>query len=837
MEIGASRDFGAPMQKVRVLLLLAAVVVSSMARAQPKANQSHVRGPTGNMILPPAVPEFAGVADLLSGNQGITVGDAFTKDDQQNPSLLHFQLFADGASPITSMELGSDGRIYVGYTPPRSPVWYDPNATNETDDHKGDAINSALNGTHPFNEIKHANVAADSNGVPVNWVPVDRRQLHLRLGYEDDDYSGNGYDNPDNGNNDQCKGAVNAHVEITVHHDPKNPFPSLNQVAPNHCAVPASPDGADDFIRTFIFDSNTIKYVIDRPNVRQSLTEYSCIRFQIGDQVTINASGCVQTGGSGDTWKRYVDPEGRNSDQYYHGLAWIPGVTPGIMRISGLNGRTLTVPTQVTQALPPGHGPATRWFALDLPVIDPCSKDRSLIAQLQNDLDVLLNSGPTASKCVQVPDLCVARQQKIDQWHQKHDKEMDALQQKLASNACIPTRPKDWLSLFGAAPSEIRKAAAHDTPPLPNSGDYCGHGWVNHGGGKINATLPEWETILPRNDVRSANTVKTVENGQRKFFPEQDVGAAGNHFVTWDELVQLEQSNPDKAQFILKYRNAPDSSSGTIPWVTSTITGVMTNSFLSGGDYAGDHLDPGHFLGNTSPAFHENCGGFDATNALCDDWVMFVLPDPEFHFLRMSDPEHESDSDKGQGNFNWEHQGNLENEVEQWTLPVDFRPQPGDRVWMAGRWIVDCGHPDWHGELHPVESFVSSHTEPKPTALDNVETVSTLVITNDWHGGTLEFDVWPTSRPSSNAALMFQRDPASFSVGLGNDAIAETPLPVDNPNHVHVTITATDLALPTGGWNDVKPVAPVWRDLFTRYHAWWTVKRKPRNSCKRLPCR
>ena len=68
---------------------------------------------------------------------------------------------------------------------------------------------------------------------------------------------------------------------------------------------------------------------IDEPNVKQHITGYPQIRFQPGDHVTINAGGCVQTGGSGNTWKRYVNPSGPNADRLYHGLIWIPGVIGG----------------------------------------------------------------------------------------------------------------------------------------------------------------------------------------------------------------------------------------------------------------------------------------------------------------------------------------------------------------------------------------------------------------------------------------------------------------------------------------------------------------------------
>src|ERR1700687_4451976 len=59
-------------------------------------------------------------------------------------------------------------------------------------------------------------------------------------------------------------------------------------------------------------------WAIKRPNVKQNMTEYPSITFRVGDLVTIKAGGCVQTGGFGDTWKLYVNPQGPNSDHLYH---------------------------------------------------------------------------------------------------------------------------------------------------------------------------------------------------------------------------------------------------------------------------------------------------------------------------------------------------------------------------------------------------------------------------------------------------------------------------------------------------------------------------------------
>ena len=73
-------------------------------------------------------------------------------------------------------------------------------------------------------------------------------------------------------------------------------------------------------------------YIIVRPNTNEPLMEYPGITFQAGDRVRIAADGCSQTGGSGKTWKRYVDPRGDNANRFYHGLAWIPGALPWNLR-------------------------------------------------------------------------------------------------------------------------------------------------------------------------------------------------------------------------------------------------------------------------------------------------------------------------------------------------------------------------------------------------------------------------------------------------------------------------------------------------------------------------
>jgi hypothetical protein len=90
---------------------------------------------------------------------------------------------------------------------------------------------------------------------------------------------------------------------------------------------------------------------IDKPNVKRSLTEYRQIQFKTGDQVTIEAGGCVQTGGHGKTWKRYLDPLGSNADEQYSAMINIPGVTNGRRRLQMWVNRPFVVTQPATLEL------------------------------------------------------------------------------------------------------------------------------------------------------------------------------------------------------------------------------------------------------------------------------------------------------------------------------------------------------------------------------------------------------------------------------------------------------------------------------------------------------
>jgi hypothetical protein len=100
--------------------------------------------------------------------------------------------------------------------------------------------------------------------------------------------------------------------------------------------------------------------------------------FQPGDQVTITAGGCVQTGGSGSTWKRYVNPTGDdsgpgNGKSLYYGTVTIPGAFFGAQAqpvegvpIGAVAGASGTQPVLIS--IPNLPSSAVSPFALSSPI-------------------------------------------------------------------------------------------------------------------------------------------------------------------------------------------------------------------------------------------------------------------------------------------------------------------------------------------------------------------------------------------------------------------------------------------------------------------------------------
>jgi hypothetical protein len=124
--------------------------------------------------------------------------------------------------------------------------------------------------------------------------------------------------------------------------------------------------------------------IIDKPDVTRHETVYLDVVFAPGDTVVVGARGCVQTGGFGDTWKRYVDPVPDNS---YHGLVRIPTATPGtgLVRIKDFKDQNLTVT---------GAGAAQSALVLHLGYEDDDYSDNGYYSHDDGTDDQCKNIGP-----------------------------------------------------------------------------------------------------------------------------------------------------------------------------------------------------------------------------------------------------------------------------------------------------------------------------------------------------------------------------------------------------------------------------------------------------------
>ena len=142
-----------------------------------------------------------------------------------------------------------------------------------------------------------------------------------------------------------------------------NPFKQVTLCAALFL-TPALLPAADQFDIVSVLSNTSSQTVwrITQPNVKQPTTPYAQIKFAPGDSISIDAGGCVQTGGHGNTWKRYVDPSGANSDRLYHGQIWIPGINASLVRVKDFT--AFKVAKQIPSPLPASLNPADLYLRL-----------------------------------------------------------------------------------------------------------------------------------------------------------------------------------------------------------------------------------------------------------------------------------------------------------------------------------------------------------------------------------------------------------------------------------------------------------------------------------------
>jgi hypothetical protein len=363
---------------------------------------------------------------------------------------------------------------------------------------------------------------------------------------------------------------------------------------------------ADERIQASNVGDDTVVYRIDEPNVKQAVTNYPGVLVQSGDLVSVSAGGCVQSGGHGKTWKRYVDPSGPNSPRLYHGLIQFPG-SP-MTRLQGLIGR----------------------------VIVPRNPQPSPL-QLGYEDDGYGDNGYTS-----------------------HDDGTD--------DQCKDVGAA-WLVLVVQHAKAPSRQAFQPIPSTPgvNGLPILTTDYQNPG---FDTSASTWAS-------RRCSGKKWLANATPRY--------------EWTPVYDPTREYDDDAAGLSGLALFPAD--------------VAANGGLSKNDVPFTHPF-----------------GFD--------WETFIAPDPPFYtLLAPSNTGVSAVTDQAAGEYAdamarvtqlglQAPKGVLGTETDRDLIPPIYRAREGDRIALFGRWIVDCGHEDFHSEIHPPLLFVKARAIPAGSSLD-----------------------------------------------------------------------------------------------------------------------
>jgi hypothetical protein len=341
--------------------------------------------------------------------------------------------------------------------------------------------------------------------------------------------------------------------------------------------------------------SDIVVYRISEPIVTAAATAYPSVVFRAGDFVTISAGGCVQTGGHGATWKRYVDPSGGSADKLYHGLIELPGFP--MTRIQEVIGQTLTVPANASP------------LSLRLGYEDNGYGDNGYSG----------HDNGTSDQCKDVGNAWVV----LVVQHPRPP---------ARTSTPIPTVP----GIIGLPIlTTSYQNRSFDTSSAGWSSGICDHHtWLQH-------TNPpfEWTQVY---DIAQESDLDSAGLSGVALFPNGpgDVGPTG---ISGDDM-------PFTHPF------------GKVDWETMIAPDAAFTNILAPSNTGVPPV--------TTPPTPSNGEYVDGNKRAAD--------------LGLSVPH-----------------GIQGMETDQYFIPLPYRAREGDRVAVLGRWIVDCGHADFHTEIHP----------------------------------------------------------------------------------------------------------------------------------------
>src|SRR5262249_52608010 len=93
------------------------------------------------------------------------------------------------------------------------------------------------------------------------------------------------------------------------------------------------------------------------------------------------------------------------------------------------------------------------------------------------------------------------------------------------------------------------------------------------------------------------------------------------------------------------------------------------------------------------------------------DWDVLMQPDPDVGYLASWATRVAKEQEKGDIARNEEFDFAMEMEISHFAVPPAYRPQTGDWLQAIGRWVIDCGHPDYPANPSNPNSLYSKNAD------------------------------------------------------------------------------------------------------------------------------
>ncbi len=160
------------------------------------------------------------------------------------------------------------------------------------------------------------------------------------------------------------------------------------------------------------------------------------------------------------------------------------------------------------------------------------------------------------------------------------------------------------------------------------------------------------------------------------------------------------------------YVNAPYAHDGTESGWESAVCGNQTFPLTNWAwmqilNEAEEYDSPVVGLSGTAFDCKPSPTDFPFTHPFGGDFECFIAPDPAFVPLLAYSNRNPNDPDYLQAKttainaLGPDVPGTIGLEVDEAFVPPSYQPTHLDRVAVFGRWIIDCGHGDYHSEIHP----------------------------------------------------------------------------------------------------------------------------------------